>query len=162
MNKTELLLAPTNEYAWKEVIHEDFVSREEFINRTGIFVSPEQFEFIYDMEFKKCKVSLDEFIRTYEEEHGGEVVEVPLQGTFKYMVMDDEVNCFGEYEADFHEPNIWEIVNTLARSQAMERQAKWEYIQKYKKTLEDSIQMLTALQVSFGDDVIPTKSQTEE
>lgn len=162
MSKTELLMAPTNENAWKEIVHEDFVSREEFINRTGIFVSPEQFEFIYDMEFKISSVSVDEFIRTYEEEHGGEVVEVPLQGIFKYMIMDEEVNCFGEYEADFHEPNIWEIVNTLARSQAMERQAKWEYVQKYKKTLEDYIQTLTELQASFGMDVTPTKSQIEE
>lgn len=162
MSKAELLITPTSEHAWKEVIHEDFVSREEFINRTGIFVSPEHFEFIYDMEFKDSSVSLNEFIRTYEEEHGGEVAEVPLLGTFKYMIMDDTVNCFGECYDDLHEPNIWEIVNFLARSQAMEHQTKWEYVQKYKKTLEESIQMLTALQASFGVDVTPSKSQPEE
>ena len=140
MGKTELLISPvTGEYTWKETVHEDFVSREEFINRTGIFVTPSYFEVIYGVEFKESDMSVDEFIHTFEEEHGGEITEIPLQGIFKYMVMDDEVSCIGEYEDDLHEPNIWEIINCLARSHAYECKTKWELVEKYKKVLEDVI-----------------------
>ena len=154
MSKKELLITPSEmEHEWKEVVHEDFISREEFINRTGIFVSPSHFGFIYDMEFKESGMSVDEFLQNYDENYIGEIVEVPLQGTFRYMITDDNVSCIGTYD-EAHEPNIWEIVNCLAQGQAMERQSKWDYIEKYKKSLEDSVQMLTKLQAEFKNTVV--------
>ena len=86
MRKTELLIEPiTGEFAWKESVPEGFVPREEFINRTGIFVTPSQFEFIYDVDFKDSNMTIDEFISKFEENFSGEVMEVPLEGTFKYI-----------------------------------------------------------------------------
>lgn len=45
----EMLIHPITDGAYKEEVYKDFVSREEFINRTGIFVTPEYFGYIYDM-----------------------------------------------------------------------------------------------------------------
>ena len=138
MRKTELLIEPiTGEFAWKESIPEGFVSREEFINRTGIFVTPSQFGFIYDVDFKDSNMTVDEFISKFEENFSGEVMEVPLEGTFKYMVTDENISCLGEYKDDLHDPNIWEIINCLARTYTQEYESKLEMIEKYKKILED-------------------------
>ena len=138
MRKTELLIEPiTGEFAWKENVPKDFISREEFINRTGIFVTPSQFEFIYDEDFKDSNMSVDEFVSNFEENFSGEVMEVEMKGTFKYMVMDEAINCLGEFKDDLHDPNIWEIINCLSRTYAQEYESKWEIIEKYKKVLED-------------------------
>lgn len=48
MTEKELLIHPVAKDAWKEPVHENFVSREEFINRTGIFVMVGYFDLIYD------------------------------------------------------------------------------------------------------------------
>lgn len=145
-----ILIHPINqEYSWKEQEYEDFVSREEFINRTGIFVTPSHFHYIYDMEWKESKesgTSLDEFIHKYEEEHSGEIVEEQLQGTFKYIISDDYLSCIGDYD-DLYYPNIWEIINCLARSHAHECETKWEAIEKYKSVLNDVMQILNRLQL---------------
>ena len=45
-NIEKTLIHPIDKTAYKETIHENLVSREEFINQTGIFVSPEYFEYI--------------------------------------------------------------------------------------------------------------------
>lgn len=139
MTDKEPLIHPvTNEYAWKEKVYDDFVSREEFINRTGIFVTPEHFDFIYEMKWKEAKesgISMDDFINNFEDE-SGEVMEVPLHGTFKYIISDDNLSCIGDYE-DVYDPNIWEIINCLARCHEYEYKSKWEMIEKYESVLED-------------------------
>lgn len=89
----ETLIHPIVDGMYKEEMLNDFVSREEFINKTGIFVSPDFFNYIYDMEFKESGVSADEFIRDYEEKYSTCIQEVPLKGTFKYEVMDEEISC---------------------------------------------------------------------
>lgn len=61
------LIHPITRSTYKEPIYKDFVSREEFINQTGIFVSPDYYEYIYDIEYKKSGVSAEEFIRDYDE-----------------------------------------------------------------------------------------------
>ncbi len=48
---------------------------------------------------------------------------------------------------DIYEPNIWEIVNSLAISYAMERQSRWEAIEKCKSALQDNIAMITKIQL---------------
>ena len=82
-NNNNTLIHPVeNEKSWKEPVYDGFVSREEFINRTGIFVTPEYFRYIYDSEWtdkaKKSGTTVDEFIDNYEDEHMGEVVETPV------------------------------------------------------------------------------------
>lgn len=155
MNDKSPLIHPiTGEYAWKEQTYDDFVSREEFINRTGIFVTPSQFSYIHDVDWKEAKeseTSLDDFINDYED-NCGEVMEVPLHGTFKYIVSDDYLSCIGEYNdgdgcdacylSAFYDPNIWEIINCLARSHAQEYESKWEMIEKYKSMLTEAMNNL--------------------
>lgn len=160
MTDNEPLIHPiTGEFAWKEKVYDDFISREEFINRTGIFVTPMQFSYIHDVNWKEAKesgTSLDDFLNDYED-NSGEVMEVPLHGTFKYIVSDDYLSCIGEYNdgdecgacylSAFNEPNIWEIINCLARSHAQECETKWEIIEKHKSVLEDVMQSLEKYQM---------------
>lgn len=145
-NMEKTLIHSIDKTAYKEPIHEDFVSREEFINRTGIFVTPGYFEYIYDMEFKEKNVSVDEFVEHYEEKYSTCIQEVPLRGTFKYEVMDEDLSCMGLYD-DVYEPNIWEIVNSLAISYEMEHQSKWEAVEKYKSALQNTFDTVTKIQL---------------
>ena len=164
MNDKSPLIHPiTGKYAWKEQTYDDFVSREDFINRTGIFVTPSQFSYIHDVDWKEAKesgTSLDDFINDYED-NCGEVMEVPLHGTFKYIVSDDYLSCIGEYNEDdgcdacylssVDEPNIWEIINCLARSHAQEYKSKWEAIEDYKSVLKDTMQTLEKYQMLYAE-----------
>ena len=50
------------------VEYEDFVSREDFINRTVIFVTPDYFDRVYD-NLCEAGVSADEFIENYESKY---------------------------------------------------------------------------------------------
>lgn len=134
------------EYGWKEPVHDDFVSREEFINSTGVFVTPEHFEYIYDMVFKEANVPSDEFVNDYVAKYSTCIQEVPLSGTFKYEVMDEDLSCMGVYD-DVYEPNIWEIANSLAVSYASERQLRWEAVEKCKSALQETADIITKLQL---------------
>lgn len=138
------------EFDCKETLHEDFVSREEFINRTGIFVTPEHFEYIYDIKFKEANVSADEFVNNYESKYADCIEEISLDGTFKYEIMDENLSCMCLYE-DVHNPNIWEIVNSLAISYNMEYQSKWEFAEKYKAALEDNLKILNEIKLELSN-----------
>lgn len=147
MNKTKTtLIHPiTSELAWKEKSYEGFVSREEFINRTGIFVTPSYFSDIYDYQWKVAQetgVSIDEFINKYEENYVEEVMEVPLEGKLKYLITDDYMNCFEEYK-DTLEPNLWEILNSLSREVVNVRESKQKIIDEYKEILKDAKRILS-------------------
>lgn len=135
---------------YKETVHEDFVSRVEFINRTGIFITPEHFEYLYDMKFKKANVPADEFINNYEEKYADCIEVIPLNGTFKYELMDEDLSCIGLYESD-HDPNIWEIINSLAISYNIEKQSKWEFVEKYKVALENNLKTLNEFKAELTD-----------
>ena len=89
-------------------------NREDFINRTGIFVTPEYFGMIED-EFIASHKSVDDFLNSYKNPG---VVTMPLTGTFKYVLWDDTLSCIGDYcelDTDYN-PNIWELINCLANS----------------------------------------------
>ena len=129
------LIHPIEDRIYKEPVSKDFVSREEFINRTGIFVSPDYFNYIYDIEYKESGVSVDEFIRDYEEKYSTCIQEVPLQGIFKYEVMDEDINCAGIYD-DCYDPNILEIINALARSGKAEFEKRYDVIEKYNSVID--------------------------
>lgn len=114
---------------------EDFVSREEFIKRTGIFVTPEYFEYIYHKwvdETAKTGMSVDDFVDDYEKNHMGQVAETKLNGTFKYLIMDESISCMYD-DWDICDPDIWDIVNSLACDLTYEREEK----QKALKVMED-------------------------
>ena len=143
---TYLIHPATSKYARKEPVHDDFVSRYDFINRTGIFVTPEHFEYIYDMEFRKANVSVDEFVDNYEEKYSNCIQEVPLNGTFRYEVMDESLSCLALYD-DVFEPNILEIVNSLAVEYEIERQLRWENIESYKAALQKAYGILGEMQL---------------
>ncbi len=49
--------------------------------------------------------------------------------------MDEEINCAGEYD-DCYEPNIWEIINTLAKSGKAEFEKRFDVAEKYNSILE--------------------------
>lgn len=125
----KVLIHPVKDGAYKEKTYDDFVSRTEFINRTGIFVTPYYFDYIYDMEFKESGVSADEFINDYEEKYSTCIQEIPLQGTFKYEVIDEDVSCAGEYD-ECYEPNIWEIINALSRNSRAEFEKRYEVMDR--------------------------------
>lgn len=164
MTDKEPLIHPiVGQYAWKECAYDDFVTREEFINRTGIFVTPSYFSYIYDEEWKEAKklgVSVDDFLCDYED-NSGEVMEVPLHGTFKYLISDDYLSCIGDYNYDdgcdacylssIDDPNIWEVINCLARSLENEYESKWEAIGEYKKVLNDVMQTLSRIQLENAE-----------
>ena len=112
---------------------EDFVSREEFIKRTGIFVTPEYFEYIYHKwvdETAKTGISVDDFVDDYEKNHIGQVAETKVNGTFKYLIMDESISCMHD-DWDICDPDIWDIVNSLACDLAHEREEK-------QKTINDA------------------------
>ena len=83
-------------------------------------------------EKKKSGTTVDEFIDNYEERCLG-LAEIPLQGTFKYIVMDDYISGIGDYD----DPNIWEIINTLSLVHEREYESKWETIEAYQKVVDD-------------------------
>lgn len=92
-----------------EAVYDDFISRKEFINRTGIYISIMLYGLVYD-DFKESGLSVSEYVETYEKNHP--IMEAEVKGTFKYDVTDELINGLGIYD-DSHEPNIWEIVNAV-------------------------------------------------
>lgn len=147
--KSCLLHPIDKEFDCKELVHEDFISRDEFINRTGVFVTPEHYEYIYDIKFKEANVSADEFVNNYESKYADCIEEIPLNGTFKYEIMDENLSSAGMYE-DVYSPNIWEIVNSLAISYNMEYQSKWEFVEKYRAALEDNLKTLNEIKAELS------------
>ena len=118
---------------------EDFVSREEFIKRTGIFVTPEYFEYIYHKwvdETAKTGISVDDFVDDYEKNHIGQVAETKLNGTFKYLIMDESISCMHD-DWDICDPDIWDIVNSLACDLAYEREEKQKAFEKAIEAMEN-------------------------
>ncbi|CUX56064.1 hypothetical protein BN3590_02182 [Clostridium sp. C105KSO15] len=128
-SKDNTLIHPTE--TTREPIYEDFISRVDFINQTGIFVTPSYFECIYD-DFKESGVSVDEFVGNYEEKYSTDVQETELKGTFKYETTDDAVSCLCLYD-----PNIWEVVNNLAVEHDRQWRSKDEIVEKYQTIIKE-------------------------
>lgn len=121
----------------REPIYKDFISRVDFINQTGIFVTPGYFNIIYD-EFKESGVTINEFINNYEKKYSSCVEELELKGTFKYETIDDDISCLCLYDSDpLYEPNIWEIMNNLAVEYDHQWRSKDEVVEKYQKIIEE-------------------------
>lgn len=147
----QVLIAPYDTYKSDEPMHKEFISRIDFINRTGIFVSPLYYDTIYDA-FKESGVAVDEFVRDYEAKYSNCIMEAPLTGTFKYEIQDDAVSCMGIY-SEFHEPNVWEIINSLATAYFEEWKSKGE-------TTRESIGLLDKMQKA-NEELISIYKQQE-
>ncbi|WP_313184777.1 hypothetical protein [Lacrimispora sp.] len=134
-DKKRILIHPVE--TTREPVYEDFISRVDFINQTGIFVSPGYFETIYD-DFKDSGVSVDEFVGNYEAKYSTCVEELELKGTLKYETTDDAVSCLCVYNSDpLYEPNIWEVVNNLAVEYDHQWRSKDETVEKYQKIIKE-------------------------
>lgn len=92
-----------------ELEYKDFISRKEFINRTGIYVSALFFESVYH-DYKESGLSVDDFVNTYETKEP--IMEAEISGKFKYNVTDEVVSGIGTYD-EIHDPNVHEIVNAI-------------------------------------------------
>lgn len=136
-NNQELIGAYRMDVTYMEPEFANFVTRREFINRTGVFVSPEYFASIYE-DYKKSGVSLDEFLDHFEKYHF-EIVEVPMSGTFKYCVSDDTVSGCGMYKDEDHEANVLEALNSAVLSNYHSRKYADNVVEKYKDHIDKEV-----------------------
>lgn len=138
-------LDKTLENIWKEPTYEDFVSRTEFINRTGIFVTPEHFSYIYDYDFKESGLTCGEFIQNIEDLMDGQIIEMSIEDNFRFFIMDDEISCINDYESypfeEWHDPNIYELLNCLVLINSSNNESKQEIIEKYKNVVERAVEL---------------------
>ena len=138
--KQPLLHAYDNEFFKdEEIAWEDFISRKDFINRTGIFVSPMYFNLIHN-DFIEKGISVDEFVNDYEEKYATCIEELPLSGTFKYEVTDDDVNCVGLFKDGTYFPNIWEIIDYLTREYDHKCKYADEMAEKYHSAVDEVLE----------------------
>ena len=123
-DKTEPLIRTYDHYievSELEPVHDDFISRADFINQTGIFVSPEFFEVIHDV-FVDSGLSVDEFVSTYEDEYSVDVCEIPLNGVFKYESIDLCSYAANDIRPEEEEPNLWEVMDSVVKKAYSEEQ----------------------------------------
>lgn len=123
-DKTEPLIRTYDHYievSELEPVHDDFISRAEFINQTGIFVSPEFFEVIHDV-FVDSGLPVEDFVSTYEDEYSADVCEIPLNGVFKYESVDLCFYAANDIRPEEEEPNLWEVMDSVVKKAYSEDQ----------------------------------------
>lgn len=104
------------------IVPQHFVTRKDFINRTGIFVTPDAFLEICK-EFVEAQISAEDFLARYENDiAAGRIVYLPVIGVVKYMVDDDSVSCISA--AEDMEPSLYEILDSLSCGEAYWRLRK--------------------------------------
>lgn len=132
-DNTSLLINPTAEPA--DPTYPDFVSLIDFINRTGVFVSPCHFDQVYK-RFKESGVSVNKFIQDYEARYADDVVSVPMSGTFKYEFTDDQISCLGEFKDEDYSATVLEALYS-ALDLAEYRRKKYQDMLEERKKIED-------------------------
>ena len=123
-----------------ELVHKDFVSRQEFINRTGVYVTPLYFEIIYK-RFVDSGISVDEFIDNYEEKYSSCIEETLLSGTFKYEVEDTDISGMDSIEED-QTLNIWEIIDSIIIAYYKKRNYAEEMEEKYHNAVDEVLEQI--------------------
>lgn len=96
----------------------DFWERRDFINVTGIFVTPDYFEQI-KAEFEASGKDVDHFARSYRKTHASEVKTV---GKITFLINDTLISCITRNMAE--PPTVYEILESFC----VERE-------KYKKQI---------------------------
>lgn len=116
-----------------ELLFEDFISREYFINQTGIYISTIYFPQVYE-KFKKCGVTVDAFVANYEKKYATCINEISLRGLFKFEAADSNVNPIGVYlENDSDSINIFERINALDMTMFLNWKTAVAMIKKHRK-----------------------------
>lgn len=129
--------------------YEDFVSRHEFINSTGIYVTPMHFYNIC-RKFKESSETAAEFVENYEEKYADLPVEkINLQGTFKYELTDACISGIDRNSEDVY-PNIWEIVDALGCAYYAQRKALDEKNEMINELISEMRQKQLAAMPSSG------------
>lgn len=123
-----------------ELVHKDFVSRQDFINRTGIYVTPLYFEIIYK-RFVDSGISTDEFIDNYEEKYSSCIEETLLSGTFKYEVEDTDISGMDNIEED-QTMSIWEIIDSIIIAYYEKRNYAEEMEEKYHNIVDEALEQI--------------------
>jgi len=95
-NESAMEITKKNSSISPEKEYSGFVTRREFINQTGVFVSASYFEIIYE-EFKEAGVPADEFVRDYVDKYAT-YIESDKNNLIRYEISDDEVNAVGCYD----------------------------------------------------------------
>lgn len=116
------------------------LTRDNFMEKTGIYVSPEYYKLV-ELEWLRAMdmgITLDDFLRNYEQDHIWEVIEIPPK-TLKYLIMDDYISCIGELEYD---PTIQDILDSHARDRAEERAEKIKIMEECKTIINHVISQL--------------------
>jgi hypothetical protein len=109
ITKKNTCISPEKEY-------EGFVTRREFINRTGVFVSAVNFENIYE-KFKELSVSADEFVRDYIDKYSDFIIS-DRNNLVHFEINDDEVSAVGCYanSVESDELNVLDLLYNLSES----------------------------------------------
>lgn len=127
---TSLLINPTVEPT--DAPYPDFVSIVDFINRTGVFVSPGHFNLIYE-KFKASGVSTDKFIQDYEAKYADDIVSIPMSGTFSYELTDDQISCLGEFKDESHNATVLEALYSVCDLAEYRRKKYLDMLEERKK-----------------------------
>lgn len=132
MNNTKenLLINPTTEPT--DAPYQDFGSIVDFINRTGVFVSPCHFSVIYE-RFKKSGVSAEKFIQDYAAKYADDIVSVPMSGTFKYEFTDDQISCLGEFKDENHNATVLEALYSVCDLAEYRRKKYQDMLEERRK-----------------------------
>lgn len=114
--ETVMLITKKNTCILPEKEYKGFVSRREFINRTGVFVSAVHFEIIYK-KFKKLSVSADEFVRDYIDKYSDYIIS-DRNNLVHFEINDDEVSAVGCYanSVESNELNVLDLLYNLSES----------------------------------------------
>lgn len=130
MNNQKLLIREAHD---DNKVMDDFISRKDFINRTGIFVTYDYFhDFVYD-EFKEAGLSVDEYVDTFEEKHRIEITEFSKE--FKHMALYYDIDSFIAYSDEdvVCFPECYEFMDIIDARSAIWRE---NYEDEYKKNQE--------------------------
>lgn len=137
MNNTTdtLLINPTTEPA--DPTYPDFVSLPDFINRTGVFVSPCHFDLVYE-RFQESGASVEKFIQDYAAKYADQIVSIPMCGTFRYEFTDDQISCLGEFKDEDHSATVLEALYS-ALDLAEHRRKKYQDMLEERKKIEAEV-----------------------
>lgn len=121
--------------------YKGFVTRREFINRTGVFVSAVHFEIIYE-NFKESGVSSDEFVRDYIDTYSTCIIS-DKNNLVHFEINDDEVSAVGCYAnpVESDELNVLDLLYNLSESVEYYRDKLFE-VRKQTKDLCNAIKSM--------------------
>ena len=127
MTKKNTCIFPEKEY-------KGFVTRREFINRTGVFVSAVHFEIIYE-KFKELRVSADEFVRDYIDKYSDCIIS-DKNNLVHFEINDNEVSAVGCYanSVESDELNVLDLLYNMSESAEYYRTKLFE-VRKQAKDL---------------------------